>query len=211
MMEREVGNRSFPIWLLGDSNPEQWQTSLLTPLDPRHPVRHNIWTPLLDTIQDTVFRANKSRVETKSLYIRNAVGNPRLKPNVATVEWSRALELEVSTFREMIRAYSPKLLLCFGAFAFEFARRALGQEPKRKYGYWGARRLGEEFRQRIGQFDPNVVNVLPLLHRSISGGKFIQSHNYFCDDEGANYFEVVGNSIADKLLQHRAALLIWVE
>ena len=210
-MEREVGDRHSPIWLLGDSNPEQWQDTLKTPLDPRHPARHNIWTPVLEVIQDKVFRQCRSRVDTSSLYIRNAVGDPSLKPNPASIEWEQAIEGEVGALQELALKYAPKLLLCFGAFSFEFARRALDQEPLRGYGYWGARRLGEEFRRRISQFDPAITNALPLLHRSIAGGKYLQSHECFCDQVGANYFEVVGGSIAEKLIQYRGLLPIWIE
>lgn len=32
-MQRSVGNPRFPIWLLADSNPRQWQSVLQTPLD----------------------------------------------------------------------------------------------------------------------------------------------------------------------------------
>jgi hypothetical protein len=46
-MKPLVGDPDFPIWLLGDSNPKGWQSVLETPLDPRHPARHNIWTPVL--------------------------------------------------------------------------------------------------------------------------------------------------------------------
>ena len=211
MMEREVGSRDFPIWLLGDSNPEQWQKSLLTPLDPRHPVRHNIWTSILDIAQDRVFRAGRLRVETRSLYIRNAVDNPRLKPNSTSVQWEQATELEIAALQKLVQTHVPKLVLSFGAFSFEFARRVLTQEPKYSYGYWGAKRLGDAFRQQISLFDPKFTNVFPLLHRSVSGGKFIQSHDYFCGQEGADYFKFVGESIAGILLQHRNDLPIWIE
>jgi hypothetical protein len=80
------------------------------------------------------------------------------------------------------------MLLCFGTFAFEFARRALGEQDKCNYGYWGTRRLGGKFRRRLGKFSPDRTNGLPLLHRSISGDKFIKSHECFCSQPGANYF-----------------------
>jgi hypothetical protein len=210
-MKREVGDRNFPIWLLGDSNPEQWQESLATPFDPRHPIRHNIWTSVLDVIQDNVFRAKKIRVETKTLFIRNAVENPLIKPKPTDIEWGKKVEIEIAELREIILTYKPKLLLSFGAFSFEFARRSHGQEPKRNYSYWGSEKLGVEFRQRINEFDPNKINILPLLHRSVSGGKFIQSQNNFCNKKGANYFEYVGISIEEKLLQFQYDLDIWVK
>jgi|GEM_PF-5023839 hypothetical protein len=56
-MKKESGDPQFPIWLLGGSEPDRWKSVLNAPLEPRHPVRHNIWTPLLDVIQDSVYRA----------------------------------------------------------------------------------------------------------------------------------------------------------
>ena len=105
MMKKEVGSKSFPIWLLGDSNPEQWQNKLDEPLDSRHPIRHNIWTSVLNVIQDRIFRE----------------------------------------------------------------------------------------------------------HRSIAGGKFIQSHNYFCGKNGGNYFEFVGNHISDLLIRYCDQLPVWID
>ncbi len=103
------------------------------------------------------------------------------------------------------------MLFCFGSFAFEFVRRTIGEQERQKYGYWGARKLGDEFRGRIGTLDPNKTNIIPLLHRSISGGKFLESHEYFCGEKGANYFEFAGGMIADKMLGYRQQLRIWIE
>jgi len=211
MMEREVGNRNFPLWLIGDSNPTQWQSSLKTPLDPRHPIRHNIWTPIIDVIQDRVFRSLEMRIDTSTIYIRNAVNDPAKKPSQISVQWSISAESEISDLTSLIKDHKPIMLFCFGAFSYEFVRRAMGEQEKRKYGYWGARRLGDEFRYRIGNFDPIKNNIIPLLHRSISGGKFIESHEYFCNEKGVNYFEVVGSKIADKILQYKDQLHIWIE
>jgi len=210
MMDREDGNRDFPVWLLGDSNPKQWQASLKTPFDSRHPVRHNIWTPVLDVIQDKVFREHRLRIETKRLYIRNAVDNSDLKPRTSDIEWGNDAKKEVSAFRQLLLNHKPKLLLSFGAFSFEFARRALGQEPMYKYGYWSSEKLGEEFKRGIARFDLTIINTIPLLHRVVSGGKFNVSQGHFVGQAGANYFEFVGDSIADKLLQYQRQLPIWI-
>ena len=76
-MEVEVGDRGFPLWLIGDSNPAQWELRLKTPFDPRHPVRHNIWTPILDVIQGRVYRGLQTpRVDSSKLYIRQRSANP---------------------------------------------------------------------------------------------------------------------------------------
>jgi len=210
-MIKETGDRNSEIWLLGDSNPKNWQAILETPFDPRHPARHSIWTPVLEAIQDRVFRECRSRVDTSSIYVRNAIEDPANKPSPRNIEWGIGVEREVQGFQEIVREYRPKILFSFGAFSFEFARRALDQEPKRSYGYWGARRLGHEFRQRISQFDLNAINLLPLLHVSIARGRFIQSHDYFCGQEGANYFEFVGNHVAQRLIEHHGKLRVWIE
>ncbi len=210
-MKREAGDKRFPVWLLGDSNPLQWQDNLDTPLDPRHPVRHNISTAVFDVVQDRVFRACRLRADSSRLYIRNAVESPLIKPPSNRVEWAREVESEMRELIDLVQTYRPALLLCFGAFAYEFARRALDSGIyKRNYGHWGARELGREFDQRIAHFDAASTNILPLLHRSISGGKFIQSHDYFCNQAGANYFEYVGNRIAERLIENREKLHIWI-
>jgi hypothetical protein len=210
-MMKETGDRNSEIWLLGDSNPKKWQAILETPFDPRHPARHSIWTPVLEAIQDRVFRECRSRVDTSLMYVRNAIENPDGKPSSRNIDWGIGVEKEVQEFQDIVRKHSPKILLSFGAFSFEFARRALDQEPKRSYGYWGSRRLGHEFRQRISRFDLNATNLLPLLHVSIARGRFIQSHEYFCDQRGANYFEFVGNHIAQGLIEHRNEMRVWIE
>jgi len=210
-MKKEVGDRSSEIWLLGDSNPKNWQTVLETPFDPRHPARHSVWTPVLEVIQDRVFRRSRSRVDMSSVYIRNAIRDPAGKPRSNSIEWGTIIERELQGFQEVVRQYQPIILFSFGAFAFEFARRALGGEPKRSHSYWGVRRLGHEFRQRADHFDLNATNLLPLLHVSIARGRFIQSHEYFCNQQGGNYFEFVGNRIAQKLMEHRDRLKVWIE
>ena len=210
-MKKEVGDRSSEIWLLGDSNPKNWQTVLETPFDPRHPARHSVWTPVVEVIQDRVFRQSQSRVDTSSIYITNAIGDPAGKPRSNSIEWGTIVESELRGFQEAVRQHQPRILFSFGAFAFEFARRSLDEEPPRSHSYWGARRLGHEFRQRVNRFDLNVTNLLPLLHVSIARGRFIQSHEYFCSQKGANYFEFVGSYIAQKLMEHCDELGVWIE
>jgi hypothetical protein len=210
MMQREVGNPEFPIWLIGDSNPKQWQDKLTIPLDPRHPIRHNIWTSILDVIQDQVFRFAGKRLDTSQFFIRNAVDNPDKKPEGSSIDWSRDAIFEQQQLTQFIERYQPKILFSFGAFAFEFTRRAVGEQGQRKFSYWGARQLGDEFRKRINGFDTLKGNILPLLHRSISGGKFIQSHDQFSGGEGVNYFDYTGGEIARVLIDKFDGLPIWI-
>jgi hypothetical protein len=146
-----------------------------------------------------------------SIYLRNAIEDPAGKPRSNSIEWEPIVETELQGFQVVVREYHPIILFSFGAFAFEFARRALGEEPKKNYNYWGAKRLGHEFRQRVDQFDLNVTNLFPLLHVSIARGRFIQSHEYFSGQEGGNYFEFVGSRIAQKFMEHHDRLKVWIE
>lgn len=209
-MIKTVGSPSFPIWLLGDSNPKNWQDVLETPLDPRHPARHSIWTPVLDVIQDCIYRTARLRLDTSNLFIRNAIEDPGAKPKGSLVDWPADVTTQMSELQALIREHKPVMLLCFGAFAYEFGRRSLGLKPERGFAAWGASSMGEDFRRRIDRFEIDETNVFPLLHVTIARGKFIQSHNYFCADKGANYFEHVGRRLADVLLAHRHKLSVWI-
>ena len=113
MMKREVGNKSFPIWLMGDSEPENWQDKLDTPLDPRHPARHNIWTPVLDAVQDQIFRTTGQRLDTSTLFIRNAIGDPAIKPRRRDIQWQIIVTDELLVWESLIAANHPCLIFTF--------------------------------------------------------------------------------------------------
>ncbi len=208
-MNKEVGDKNFPIWLLGDSNPRNWQADLDSPLDPRHPARHNIWTSVLDVIQDRVFRKQHARIDTSTLYIRNAIEHPSDKPERSSKIWHKKIEAEVGIFRQLINEYKPLFVISFGAFSFEFARRALDITPVHHYGYWTTKNLGDAFRQSLNQFQMKTT-LIPLLHTSIARGRFVQSHKYFCNDEKGNYFTYTGTLLAQKMLENANQLSIWI-
>ena len=209
-MKRETGSKDSEIWLLGDSNPRNWDAALETPLDPRHPARHSIWTPILDIIQDRVFRSARLRIDTQPIYIRNAIEDPSQKPKSNQKIWPSLVKSEVQAYREHLHTHLTKFTFAFGAFAYEFARRSTDEKPIRAYSYWGARHLGEAFRRKVQDFDLARINVFPLLHVSIARRRFIKSHDYFCDREGANYFEYVGEAISGLLIDHSSLLRIWI-
>lgn len=210
-MKDEDGDKRFAIWLLGDSNPKNWQHVLDVPFDPKHPARHSIWTPVLETIQEYVFVTRKNRVKTSPIYVRNAIEDPVDKPLPNSLNWSENVEKKALSFRDDVLRYKPKVILSFGAFAFEFARRALTPEKdKHPYKYWDTKNLGNEFRRNINDFNISETNILPLLHTSISRGRFIESHRYFCNGESNNYFEYVGRCIGQKLTEYYDDLPIWM-
>ena len=208
-MNRDSGSRTFPIWLIADSSPARWQHRLVEPLDPRHPARHNIWTPILESIQNQVFSVAGTRIDTTNLYIRNAVHNPAEKPTYRQRDWSPNLTGQTRDLAKLIALHRPKLLLTFGAFAFEFTRRSLNQYPSQAVAHWTSKGLGCEFKHRVQAFDPDQFNLLPLLHVSIARGRFLESHRNFTGLHDGNYFDLAARDIADLLLAHQDKFLIW--
>ena len=210
-MRKDNGSKGSPIWLLGDSMPTRWAKVLNGPFDPRHPARHSIWTPVVEVLQDDLFRKAGRRLDTTSLYVRNAIESAGDKPKNTEVDWSATVTREIDSLGQDLDRHRPPLLISFGAFAYEFSRRAREEQPHRPHKYWGAKRLGEDFRKHVGGFDVRIVNVLPLLHATIARGKFIESHEYFCSVENANYFDAVGHAIGELLLTHALDLPIWID
>ena len=191
-IKRETGNRAYPIWLI---------------VNPKHPaVRHNIWTPALAEIQDKVYRETHTRIDTSDIYIRNVVSDSRLVPNTLNW-WGAEVEKEIELFREIALEYKPKILISFGAFPFEFLRRVYEIKPEKGPKYWSTSNLGDEFGRSIENFDINKTNRIPLLRLVNTSGKFIEEHNYF----GENYFRYVGKKIAEKIIENKEALKIWIE
>jgi hypothetical protein len=210
-MNRECGTIQFPIWLLGDSEPNNWKDKLDDPFDARHPIRHNIWTSIIDVIQDEVYRSLRKRIDTKYIYIRNAIGDSSIKPDRNHKEWNQYVEDELNIIKSLISSSKPIIVFTFGSFSYEFGRRAIGSIPYNKYGYWDTYKLGDEFRTRINKFNIENTNLLPLLHRSIAGGKFLKSHENFCRNTGSkNYFDYVGKEISEIIIKNKDNLKIWI-
>lgn len=191
-VKRDSGDKSYPIWLI---------------VNPKHPaVRHNIWTPALAEIQDKVYREIHTRIDTSNIYIRNAICDSSIVPNTLNW-WGAEVGKEIELFRELILEHSPKILISFGAFPFEFLRRTFEIAPEKGPKYWSTANLGDEFGKSIDNFDINQTNRIPLLRKVISNGKFIEDHGYF----GQNYFHYVGTKIAEKIIEHKDSLDIWIK
>jgi hypothetical protein len=208
-MNKETGKPSFPIWLIGDSNPKNWQDILEYPLDSKHPARHNIWTSVLEVIQRNLFEQCGKIFNVESIYIRNAIESPSSKPKGDTLDWNQTVINKIEEFKDLIELYKPPIIITFGAFAFEFSRRTESNSKNKNFGYWGAEKLGNEFRTRTDNFDIKTSNIIPLLHTSISRGFFLESHEYFTKSKTENYFEYTGKIIAALLLKHKNELNIW--
>lgn len=199
-MLEEIGNRNFPIWLLGDSPPEKWKRNLEFPLDSRHPIRHNIWTSVLDVIQQEVYRHNQKRFNSESVYIRNAISDVGHKPEDNVEEWKPKAIEDFNLYKRLIRKYKPRLVITFGALSFEFGRRIMNNKIHLKYKNWDTTELGNEFKVSIKNYDRQKTNFIPLLHRSIAGGGFLVSHKNFTGLPNANYFEYVGKEISKLII-----------
>ena len=198
-MNTESGSKDYPIWLIGDSNPAKWEQELDDPLDSRHPARHNIWTPILERIQSRLFKSTRKRLQIDDLYVRNAIQDSSRKPRSNKKEWPMSLEEDARELIREINTHQPKLVLSFGAFAFEFLRRGFDDAPYRAFGYWSAMRLGEEFERRMKASVQQSVQPIPLLHVSIARGRFLSVHKNFTTMDNGNYFDYVGERIADFL------------
>ena len=208
-MNRECCSRNFPIWLIGDSSPANWEANLVDPLDSRHPARHNIWTPILEGIQSHLYASMRKRLRTDELYIRNAVHHRSKKAHGNAVTWSPDLEEEARELARLLDSHAPKLVFSFGAFAFEFARRSHNESSHQAFRDWSTKRLGQELRQRIQDFTPRDINLAPLLHVSITRGHFLRSHKKFTQMEDGNYFDYVGRQIANCLSSNKTEFPIY--
>ena len=191
-LKRESGERTFPIWLL---------------FNPKHPVvSHYIWTPVLTEIQDMVYRELHTRINTSAIYFRNVVSDSAIVPRTANW-WGAQAGTEIERFREIVLEHNPKILISFGAFPFEFVRRAYRIKPEKGPKSWGNSNLGDEFTKSIESFDINDTNRIPLLRHMASSGKYKenQNQNYF-----ENYIHYVGTKIAAKIIENKNSLDIWI-
>lgn len=212
-MKDSIGDEKFPVWLIADSEPERWQKVLESPLDSRHPARHSIWTSVLDYMQEEFYKREKLRFDSTKLYIRNAIKRAEDKPDAKSINWSLYLQSEIEAFRERLTQHKPLVVLTFGAFAFEFLRRVCKREPIYAFTHWNTEQLGKEFRKALNSYDPIQTNVVPLLHVSISRGKFLQAHQGFVGiikEEPVNYFEYVGKQLANLFLEKMKSKPIWM-
>jgi len=202
------------IWLIGDSPPKCHEV-LDVPLDSRHPARHNIWTPVLDRIQERVF-SEGLRLDSDRLYVRNAVDSPDLiDPKRVQWDWDR-LTPALTKLGGLLANYKPRLVLSFGGFACEMVCRArrkylTNSGEDRAVNDWTTKKIGKSFRQAASEYDSSGVNHLPLLHVSIARRHFLSAHKHFCPpSDQPNYFEYVGRELGELLLKHMKDEPIWL-
>ncbi len=194
-MKRESGERSYPLWIV---------------FNPKHPISHDNWTPVLSEIQDKVYRKINTRIETTNIYFRNAVSDSRFVPNTLNW-WGPVVTKEIELFKEIALEYKPRIIFSLGAFAFEFLRRVYEIKPEKGPKAWSTSNLGDEFERSIETFDINRTNIIPLLHRVGASANFIDTYNHFHGNDRENYYQHVGAKLAEKIIENKDCLDIWIK
>lgn len=193
---RDSGKKTYPIWLL---------------VNPKYPaVRYDIWRPVLDEIQDKVYRELHTRIDTTNIYFRTAVNDSGIVPNTLNW-WGREVAKEIDLFREIALEYKPKMLISFGAFPFEFVRRVYEIKPEKGPKAWGTSILRDEFERSMGNFDINNTNRIPLLRRVVTSDNQRVNLNFASLPEKETYFHHVGTRIAEKIIENKDTLDIWIK
>jgi len=193
---RELGERTYPIWLL---------------INPKYPaVRHDIWRPILDEIQDRVFRELYTRIDTSNIYIRSAVSDGGIVPNTLNW-WGKEVAKEIDFYRGIIQEHKPKMLISFGAFPFEFARRVFEVKPEKGPKAWSSSILKDEFDNAMENFDIHRTNRIPLLRRVITNNSRVENRSILSKNEREAYFQHVGSKLAEKIIENKDQLDIWIK
>ncbi|MCB8815838.1 hypothetical protein [Desulfosporosinus shakirovi] len=187
-MIKESGDRSFPIWLL--VNPK-YPTDVL-----------NIWNPIMYEIQDKVYRKLHARINSRNIYIKNAVSNIGRVSNT-----SNATEADnnIALLKKSVSEYQPKLIITFGTITTEFVRRVFDIRPEKGPNYWSTSNLGDEFERSIANFDTTQTNWLPLNRRTMRAATNIKDW-----EEGKGHYHDIATKIADLFIENKDSLKIWI-
>jgi hypothetical protein len=191
-MESRCEDGLYPIWLL---------------VNPKHPsVRLDIWNPIFNEIQDKVYRELHARINAETILIKNVISDIQLVPNTLNW-WEDEVVEEIEIFRKSVLEHQPIILMTVGSFPYEFVRRVFEIEPKKGPKYWSNANLEDEFEQSIANFNTKKTNRLPLLRRIITDN----FNEYSSLEYKENYFRDVGIKIADRIVEYKDSLNIWIE
>lgn len=184
----ESGDRSFPIWLL---------------VNPKYPADvYDIWSVIMYELQDIVFRKLHARINSRDIFIKNAVSyigrvpNPAMKAEAAQ---------EILMLREGVLEHQPKLVITFGAIANEFVRSVFDIRTENGLKYWSTSNLGDEFEHSMANFDITRTNWVPLTRRVTKSGKNINDW-----EDSENYYHAIATKIATRLIENKDSLKIWI-
>lgn len=193
-MKMESGDRSFPIWLL---------------VNPRYPsVRPDIWIPILEVIQDKVYRKLHKIIDIENFFIKYIVSDIGIVSDNS--KWySTEIAKDIVALKESILEYHPKILITFGAMTNELVRRICDIKSKKGPMYWSTANLGYEFEQSIANFDITRTNRIPLPLRVTTRGKSMEDYNSYWED-CENYYLDIGSKIAARIIENKDSLKIWI-
>ena len=195
-IKNKPGVMSSPIWLLANPNYSA--------------ARRHIWTPILEEIQDRVYRKLYARIDTENIYIKNVasdIGIVSNSRNCGTEERTK----EILMFRKIVRECQPKIIITFGNITYEFVRRVFELRPENGPQYWSSTNLGNEFERSISDFDINRINVIPIHCRVMKSGKLFGDRNNSSWRDFENYFHDIGSKIADRIIENKDSLKIWIK
>lgn len=188
----ESGKITSPIWLV---------------FNPKHPLVSNyIWLPVLTEMQDKIFKELNTRINTTHIYKRNVVSDNVDTP-ITENWWDAQINVEIERFRVLALEYKPQIIISFGAFPYEFLRRAYRIGPKKGPKSWTNSKLEGEFRKSIQSFDANKTNLIPLLRRMPLSRKYKEEHNKDYFEKNIHY---VSKKIAEKIIENKNHLNIWI-
>lgn len=199
--------RKFPIWLIGDSYPSSFISELNSPFDSRHPTRHTIWTPIWDAMQESVY---PRRIDGQHLFICNAAGKQiEGKPNKNFDDDD--VKKRISKFTNYLNQYKPVMVLCFGAWAYEFVRRADPRETvEYSHKHWKIPEIAKAFLNSYKNFQPNAISIFPLLHQIVALKWERANKEFVLDNSGNDYFRYTGEKLGSLLKTHACSFEeIW--
>lgn len=193
-IKTESGDRSFPIWLL---------------VNPKYPsARPDIWIPILEMIQDKVYRKLHTIIDIEKFFIKYIVSDIGVVSHNS--KWySTEIDNDIIDLKESILEYNPKLLITFGTVAYELVNRICEIRSEKGPRYWSSANLRSEFEQSIANFDITRPNRIPLPCRVMTRHKSMEDYNSYLEN-CENYFRDVGTKIADRLIENKDSLKIWI-
>lgn len=193
-IKTETGDKSSPIWLL---------------VNPKYPsVRPDIWIPILEVIQDKVYRKLHKIVDIENIFIKYIVSDIGIVSSNSKW-WSNVISKDILDFKESILEYQPKILITFGTTTYELVKRICEVTSPKEPMYWNTTNLRFEFERSIENFDISKTNRIPLPSRVMTRGKFIEDCSFNFEDF-ESYFSDVGTKIADRLIENKDYLKIWI-
>ncbi|MDR3665976.1 MAG: hypothetical protein P4L35_03925 [Ignavibacteriaceae bacterium] len=195
-IKNKPGVMSSPIWLL--ANPKY------------SAARRHIWTPILEEIQDKVYRKFQARIDSEKIYIKNVASDIGIVSNSRNCGVKERTK-EILMFRKIVCECQPKIIITFGNITYEYVRRVFELRSEDGPQYWSSTNLGDEFERSIADFDINRINVIPIHCRVMKSGKLFEDPNYYCGSEMENYFHDIGSKIADRIIENKDSLKIWIE